>query len=238
VKTGYERRVSGLAALILAVGLAGALTSCGGTSRTASTSTISELALRRADFVLVSRLLEGARASVKLEVNASRHPWSQIAHGLPSTISASLRRQVSVASFRASHIQAPAYMIFAPGPTAGRAQGRFTGPAAGVAGLFQAYASLSQRGWKILQTTVDGIANGQPRDARFLRGNADLYLTCIYDGHFDLALIGRSLLDSYNKLGGSKLFGSSLTEARIASLERFYAKDLGLEPHSVYRLSR
>jgi hypothetical protein len=224
------------AALMVAVGLALALSACGNSSRTTSDSVkAADLALQRLDLVFVSHALERARASVHLEVNASRRPWSLIAHGFPAEISDSLSKQVSLANSRASSIRAPGFMVSVPGPTA-IPKPRLTGPAAGIAGLFQFYASLSRHGWKIIEATLDGLRAGQPQAVRFLRANADLYLSCVYDGHFDLAQIGKSLLDAYNKLGGSKLFGNSLTEAQVQSLERFYDKDLRMEPHEVYDL--
>lgn len=195
-----------------------------------------EQALRRLDLVFVSHALERARASVQLEVSASRQPWSLIAHGFPSKAGDSLRKQVSEASSRASSISAPEFMVSVPGPTA-IPRSMLTGPAAGVAGLFQSYASLSRHGWKITEAVLDGLRAGRPQAVRFLRANADLYLSCIYDGHFDLALIGKSLLDAYHALGGSNMFGNSLTEAQVQNLGRFYNKELRLEPHGVYNLN-
>ncbi|MGH2831695.1 MAG: hypothetical protein ACRDK2_02890 [Solirubrobacteraceae bacterium] len=222
--------------VLVVVGLALALTACGKTSPTTSGSVkAADLALRRLDLVFVTHALEHAQASVQLEVNASRQPWSLIAHGFPSKISDSLRSQVSVASSRANNIKAPGFMVSVPGPIVLQ-KPRLTGPAAGVAGLFQSYASLSRHGWKIIGTVLDGLRTGQPQATRFLHANADLYLSSVYDGHFDLALIGKSLFDAYNQLGGSKLFGNSLTEAQIQSLEQFYGKDLRLEPHGVYEM--
>ena len=223
--------MSRFTALMLAVGLTLSLTACGKSPQISSGSVkAADLALRRLDLVFVSHALEHAEASIQLEVNASRQPWSLIAHGFPSKIGDSLRGQVSVASSRASSIRAPGFMVSVPGPIMLQ-KPRLTGPAAGVAGLFQSYASLSRHGWKIIGTVLDGLRTGQPQGTHFLRDNADLYLSCVYDGHFDLALIGKSLLYAYNQLGGSKQFGDAhspkpRSRASISSTARTCAWNL------------
>jgi hypothetical protein len=227
-----------LSILILAAGLACTINACGSaTTRTNSVTTqpsSPDIALQRSDFLLVTQALRHARDSVRREVAASRSPWSLIARGLPAVISPSLRAQIAAASSRASHIQAPPFMTYPQGATASLTR-ELTGPAAGIAGLFQSYASLSERGWEILAANTQAISGGGPANTRFVRANIDLYLACVYDGHFDLALIGKALTDGYRKLSTNGGFGSELTVEQISSLADFYSTSLRLEPHSAYR---
>ncbi len=226
-----------LAILILAAGLACTIAACGATTtRTNSTTQPSspDIALQRTDFLLVTQALQHARESVRLEVAASRSPWSLIARGLPAVISPSLRAQIAAASSRASHIQAPPFMAYPQGAAASFTR-ELTGPASGIAGLFQSYASLSGRGWEILAADTQTINGGGPANTRFVQANIDLYLACVYDGHFDLGLIGKALTDGYRKLSSNGGFGNELTPEQISSLADFYSTSLRLEPHSVYR---
>jgi hypothetical protein len=68
--------------------------------------------------------------------------------------------------------------------------------------------------------------------ARFLRSNAALYIYCIYDGHYDLSLIGKALRDAYHTLGGAPAFGGSLTQAQVEALAGAYSiPSTRLTPH-------
>jgi hypothetical protein len=57
-----------------------------------------------------------------------------------------------------------------------------------------------------------------------------LYIYCIYDGHYDLSLIGKALPNAYHKLGGPPAFGGSLTQVQVDSLVRAYSQ-ARLTPH-------
>ena len=47
------------------------------------------------------------------------------------------------------------------------------------------------------------IEHGSPASARFARENVALYIESVYDGHFDLAQIGKKLPAAYRTLGGA-----------------------------------
>jgi hypothetical protein len=221
-----------LASLALIVLAALAVTACGSGGSKTSASSRTVLAVERSDLLLVARALRGAEASVQHEVTASKRVWTAIAHGLPGEISASLQLDASTANTAASDIQAPSFMTQAEGPTA-KPRRELTGPAAGIAGLFQSFSVLSEHGWKLIAATIEGAGHSSTTTAQFLRANAPLYIASIYDGHFDLASIGKNLLKAYRKLGGSSGFGDSLQAGEVDMLTRFYGDRLRLEPHVV-----
>ena len=98
-----------------------------------------------------------------------------------------------------------------------------TGPAAGIAGLFQPFNRLTERGWTLTGAAADEISSGTPTAASFARENVALYIDSVYDGHFDGSLIGKSLLKGYSLLGGPAAFGGTLTEAEVQALARTYS---------------
>jgi hypothetical protein len=68
--------------------------------------------------------------------------------------------------------------------------------------------------------------------ARFVRGNSSFYIDAIYDAHFNLSLVGKSLLTAYEKLGGAPAFGAKLPPRRLAALASAYSiPAVRLEPH-------
>ncbi|HEY7934061.1 MAG TPA: hypothetical protein VID48_09565 [Solirubrobacteraceae bacterium] len=223
-----------LATLALTASLIIGLAGCGHSAQPNPALPPTDLARQRADLLLVSHALRQAMPSVAAEVNGARAVWPLIAHGIPLTISGPLRGQVTAASLHTMQIKAPRFMVT---PPRANSIGVLTGPGAGIAGLFQAFVNLTQQGWKLTAATIGEIESGPGSNARFLRSNASLYITCIYDGHFDLALVGKSLLDAYEKLGGAMAFGRSLTHTELENLADFYGEQLRLRPHSAYRLS-
>jgi hypothetical protein len=107
-----------------------------------------------------------------------------------------------------------------------------TGPAAAIAGLYESYDRLAERGWRLTETTIAAIATGAPSVASFERANAPLYIHAIYDSHFNLSLVGKHLLEGYTRLGGPSAFSVSLTQSGIDSLAAAYSSPLvRLEPH-------
>lgn len=189
------------------------------------------LRLERADLVLVAHTLGQLEASTHSEVVAARAAWPGLAHGLPRNPSPTTRLAVAVAERRAAAIALPGYVT--------SEAGGLTGPATTPGGLLKAYAVLAPRGWRFVAAALaaeptaaaqdggTGRAAGAPATttapAQFLRANAGLYIYCIYDGHYDLSLVGKALQDAYGKLGGPPAFGGSLTQRRVETLARAYS---------------
>jgi hypothetical protein len=220
-----------VAALLLTLsGLAGAavvLAGCGGTSSV--TSTAAER-LQREDLAAVSRGLRQAAASVQREMASARIAWPLVANGLPASVASVTRSRVATAAGTARAIVVPAPMS--------KAQAReLTGPAAGIAGLFQPFSKLTERGWTLTGAAIDVLDGGPPVAATFARENVALYIDAIYDGHFDAALIGKSLLAGYRKLGGGPAFGATLTQAEVDALASVYSPAAEqLQPHPGVKL--
>jgi len=220
-----------VAALLLTLsGVAGAgavLAGCGGTS---SARTPAEARLQREDLVAVSRGLRQAEGSLQREAAAAKIAWPLVADGLPASNTAPTRLAVWTASRMAHAIVVP--------PPMDEAQAReLTGPAAGIAGLFQTFSRLAERGWALIGAAIDEIAGGPAAAAAFARENVVLYIDSVYDSHFDAALIGKSLLTGYRLLGGMKAFGATLPQAEVDALTRTYSPATErLYPHSGVRL--
>lgn len=162
----------------------------------------------------------------------AKHAWPSIANGLPTGAGAlaSARGPVAVARASAARVPTP--------PILGEAQAvSLTGPGAGLAGLFRNYIGLSTRGWTLTAAAIQQIAQDSPAVARFARENSGLYIESVYDGHFDLAQIGKHLTDGYRKLGGPAAFGRALTQAEVDALADAYSEaNVRLHPHVGVRL--
>ena len=208
------------------------------------------LRVERTDLVLVARTLQGLEGRVHAEVAAARSVWPTLARGLPATMTPALRHGIAAAASRAGTLALPTFVTIEAG---------LTGPAAGIGGLLKHYAILTRRGWRFIAaaTATSGAsgasgadasgasptgANGPHRTsstgasgtngAGFLRANAGLYIYCVYDGHYDLSLIGKAIVADYAKLGGATAFGAELTAARVAALARAYSVTaVRLTPH-------
>ncbi len=194
-----------------------------------------ELALERAQFEQVSSQLSGLEAAVKREVAASRVAWPSIAGGLPQTLESGLRTAIDAANAQAKALPEPSFLANAR---------KLTGPASGIAGIYENYEQLAQRGWNLTEAAVRTIASAAPAtsataasastvaQASFERANSPLYIDAIYDGHFDLSLLGKSLMSDYEKLGGQQAFGAALTQAQVNALAEAYSiPTVRLEPH-------
>jgi hypothetical protein len=225
-----------LAALLLLGGLlatAGLLAGCGGGSKRAVASTPSAERLQRSDLVAVARSLHQAEASAAREMAAARVAWPLVANGLPATIPPATLTALATASRAARGFVLPPLLL--------KPQSRsLTGPAAGIAGLFQSFTGLATRGWTLTSASAQEIAGGTPATARFARENVALYIDSVYDGHFLGGLIGKSLLHAYTSLSGmgsTSAFGSSLTLAEVTALARAYSPaTLQLHPHAGVKL--
>lgn len=134
-----------------------------------------------------------------------------------------MRQHVAAASARAGALPQPAFLANAK---------RLTGPAAGLAALYESFARLAERGWRLTDSSIASIASGPAADARFARGNSSLYIDSIYDAHFDLSLLGESLEKGYERLGGPSSFGTKLTQTEIDKLATVYSiPAIRLAPH-------
>jgi hypothetical protein len=224
--------ILGIALLISATML---IAGCGsGSSSHAQSSR--ELALERAQFKQVSSQLSSLQAGVKREVAASRVAWPSIAGGLPQTQGGGLRTAVGAANARAKALPEPSFLSNAS---------KLTGPASGIAGIYENYEQLAQRGWNLTEAAVQTIVSAESAatnvtaasasaaaQTSFERANSPLYIDAIDDGHFDLSLLGKSLASGYDKLGGPEAFGAALTQAQVNALAGAYSiPAVRLEPH-------
>jgi hypothetical protein len=175
------------------------------------------LRLERTDLARLGYALRRLELPVHAEVSAARAVWPALAGGLPHRSSPATHRAITRALARADAIQLPTFVT---------AEGGLTGPAAGVGGLLKSYTVLTGRGWQFL-----AAASGEGR-ASFLRANSGLYVYCVYDGHFELSVLGKKLQSAYRKLGGGAAFGAALTPADVEALARAYSGSATrLEPH-------
>jgi hypothetical protein len=215
------------ASVVLAAALACALAGCGG-----SGSTPAELRLQREDLVAVRHALAAVQHPVALEVAAAKRAWPLIANGLPTTAGAlsGTRVPVGIAAASAARVPTP--------PALGETEAdSLTGPGSALAGLFRDYIGLSTRGWTLTGAAIDQIEHDSPAVARFARENVGLYIESIYDGHFDLAQIGKHLTDGYRRLGGPRAFGRALTQAEVEAIADLYSEARArLHPHVGVRL--
>jgi hypothetical protein len=222
-----------LAALLLTLGAiavaGGLLAGCGGTRGVATNPTAKRL--QREDLVAVSRGLRRAEGSAEREMDAARIAWPLVANGLPAaSVPPATRTAIANAATAARAIVVP--------PLMRKPEARsLTGPAAGIAGLFQTFSGLTERGWTLTGAASDQIAGGSPAAARFARENVALYIDSVYDGHFDAGLIGKSLLKGYAALGGASAFGGALTQAEVQALAGAYSPAAEqLHPHPGVKL--
>ncbi|HEY2766753.1 MAG TPA: hypothetical protein VGI76_00765 [Solirubrobacteraceae bacterium] len=174
------------------------------------------LRIERADLVLVAHTLGQLEAPVHAEVAAARGAWPAIVGGLPSNPSRAARLAIATADARAHEVALPRFFDV---------EGSLTGPAAGLGALLKAYTRLTQRGWRVTTAASKAEAHERqsPAAASFLRANSGLYIYCVYDGHYDLSLVGKQLESAYRKLGGPEAFGGRLTDGEVQALARGYS---------------
>jgi hypothetical protein len=215
------------------LGAAMLIAGCGSSSSLHAQSS-RELALERTQFEQVSSHLSHLEAAVEREVAASRVAWPSIAGGLPQALGGGLRTAVSTANARAKALPEPSFSASAR---------KLTGPASGIAGIYENYEQLAQRGWNLTEAALQTIAGAgstatnataasAAAQASFERANSPLYIDAIYDAHFDLSVLGKSLVGGYEKLGGPRAFGAALTQAEVNALAGAYSiPAVRLEPH-------
>jgi hypothetical protein len=184
-----------------------------------------------------------AEPSIGRAVRAARTAWPRVAHGLPLQVSGPTRGLVANALARTEGIATPGFVSYA---------GELTGAAAAIAGLLLSFEQLSERGWTMTLAAVDRLRAGgsslggegslggggsagrssvssgssaalSPAALRFVRANASLYIGGVYDGHYNLSVIGQRVGEAYAQLGGAAAFGGALRPGVIARLARFYS---------------
>lgn len=174
------------------------------------------LRIERADLVLVARALSRLEAPVHAEVAAARSAWPAVVGGLPSNPSRATRLAIATANAHAHAVALPRFFDV---------EGNLTGPAAGLGALLKAYTRLTQRGWRVTAAAsrADAHERQSPAAASFLRANSGLYIYSVYDGHYDLSLVGKQLESAYRKLGGPQAFGGRLTGEEVQTLVQGYS---------------
>jgi hypothetical protein len=179
--------------------------------------------LQRTQLIRVSKDLQAIAVAVRNEAAVSRRAWPLISDGLPGKPDQALLDAVGRASSSAGALPTPAFTI---------ESGKLTGPAAGIAGLYESFDRLSERGWRLTETSLAAIGGGSTRDAAFARGNSALYIDAVYDAHFNLSLLGKSIAKGYERLGGPSAFGAALPPSEIDALTKTYSiATVRLEPH-------
>jgi hypothetical protein len=233
------------AASLTAISLlsAGVLSGCA-----SSQSTSAELQARRTDLAQVSRSLIAIEEPIAREVAAARAAWPLIDRGLPNAklilahandghVSAAerrrnavrlnrsmlrLRRLVSSAAARGGQLP-PALVVHAE---------ELTGAGSEIAGLYELSSGLVAHGWTQIAATLDAGGRDSPAARAFLRATVDTYIISVYDGNFDLSLIGKMAEQAFKRLGGAAAFGRTLTPAQLSALTRAYSKRADkLTPH-------
>jgi hypothetical protein len=231
-----------------------ALSAVGGCGSTSSSN--SELRARRADLAEVAHALLGTREAVAHEVAAARVAWPFVDYGISRPPSGPAhtggrarrdsKRQRAEAALRKRRDAALARRFAAMGRalTNASAEGErlpaalvshaeeLTGAGSMIAGVYELAAGLIAHGWPQVHATVTAIRGG-PRAAQvFLRANVNTYIISVYDGNFDLSLLGKMVAKAYARLGGAKEFRGSLTPGEVAEIAAAYGPGVEqLHPH-------
>jgi hypothetical protein len=238
------------AASVLAV-CGGALTACGSSQSSNGT----EVRSRRADLAEVAHALLARREAVAQEVAAARLAWPLLDGGIPHASAprhetahqtrdararrrehalqarrerelnqrlAALRQLIALARVRAQEIYAP---LVAHGE-------ELTGAASGISSVYELASGLVDHGLAQVDATLNVRPSTPPAARAFLRENVDTYIISVYDGNFDLSLLGKMIERAYERLGGPKEFRAMLTKAQVKELARAYSPaGVRLEPH-------
>ena len=221
-----------LAALLLissgVTGAAGLLAGCGGSS---SAITPAAERLQREDLVATAHGLRRAEASTAREMAAARVAWPLVANGLPASITPATRASLSAAEPHRACDRRPTAAEQAASPLTDRAGGWHRRPVPDL--------QRPHRAW------LDAHRCGREGDRRRLAGGRDASRgktsrstsTASTTGTSMAALIGKSLLAGYEKLGGARAFGVSLTQAEVDALAGAYSPATErLHPHPGVKL--
>jgi len=182
-----------------------------------------ELRLERSHLAWAVRELRLAAGPIAREVAAAKAAWPLVAGGLHNSTPGEVESRVSRAAALARQVPTPAIVRYVH---------ELTGPATGIVGLIESFTNLVAPGWQVTAFTVHALRHGPARVARFMDANAAVYLYAIYDSHFNLGQIGKSVADAYERLGGPSAFGGSLTLAQVDAVVRAYSPAADrLSPH-------
>jgi hypothetical protein len=178
-----------------------------------------ELELERADLASVARQLLESEGTIESEVQASKGAWPFLYRGLKAPALGTSAALVTRADRAAQKL--PALPMISELHT-------LTGSAFGIGVLYEAFWSLTRRGWSAIAAA---------RSAVQIESVA-IYIQSVYDGHYDLSLIGKELLDGYEKLGGEAVF-KHLTLAEMEAMAHFYSPEAArLEPRPAANLRK
>lgn len=238
---------------LLAVCSLCALSACGGSESSSS----SELQARRTDLAKVASRLLLAREALAHEVRAARVAWPLIDRGIPHAPApashqrhpttragrARARREAEERARRAaalaSRLAATARAVQAASaagvslPTRLVARpDELTGAASSIAGVYELASGLIANGWPQVAAALAAHHHGSASAQAFLRMNVNTYIVSVYDGNFDLSLIGKMLQKAYARLGGKHGFRGALTPQQVAELSAAYSPAAQqLRPH-------
>jgi hypothetical protein len=229
-----------------------AVGACGGSH----SSNASELRARRADLATTARALLATRAAVAHEIAATRVAWPLIDHGIPRAApsprrprdraasrspkarraAALQRRQREALAHRLAVMAAAVDTAAARGqqlpPTLVAQPAELTGAGSSIAGVYELGAGLAAHGLTYVQGALAAARGGSPAARAFVRANVNTYIISVYDGNFDLSLLGKMLASAYKRLGGPKAFHGSLTPGEVAELQAAYGPAAAeLRPH-------
>ncbi|MDE3069633.1 MAG: hypothetical protein KGJ43_02775 [Acidobacteriota bacterium] len=220
-----------------AVAAAFALLACGVVSACSASHRPSAAALRTrgADLAQAAHALLALEGPVAREVAASRAAWPLIAYGLVhrrlrksarqqevGALSPAGRRAIALAAQRARELP---HTLMANAET-------LTGPAAAMAGYYEYFSGLASNGWAQIDAAAGVLASGPAAARAFERANVNTFVIAVWDAHFDLSLIPKTMRAAYKNLGGSHGTSRGLDGGEAAQIERAYSPGaVRLAPH-------
>jgi hypothetical protein len=239
-------------AALLAAGSLAALAACGGSQ----SSTDAELQARRTDLAAVAHALSEARKPVSREVAAARVAWPLMDRGIPhaqptqapeaprhALDPAAKRKRAALLEQRSDTLKRHLAALKRAALAAAAASQRLsvpllahseelTGAGSGITSVYELGTGLVNHGWNQVAATLAVGKNDSPAARAFLRANVTTYIISVYDGNFDLSLLGKLLEQAYRRLGGAKVFGHTLTPSQVVLLARAYSPGADrLTPH-------
>jgi hypothetical protein len=238
-----RRQPARIAATLLAACSLAALGACGGSK----SSTAAELQARRAGLAEVANALIAMHGAVSREVAAARRVWPLMDHGIPrarraqareagrgGADPAARRRRAALVAQRNNALRRRLAALRAGALAAAVAGQRLsppllthteelTGAGSEIVGVYELASGLVSHGWNQVAATLAAGNKSSPAARVFQRANVDTYIVSVYDGNFDLSLLGKMLAQAYKRLGGAKAFGHALTPAQVAAIEHAYS---------------